>query len=518
MMPRTITGLIVPYGEPGSTNHGAITFARGALSIPNDMKSVKLLRDHSTHGGGPVGVLASWHATEEGVFATFNVPPTTAGDEALIEAQSVRDRMSIEVEPIERNGPVVTRAILKAVALVPYPAYKKAKVSTVNASDTSPGLILAEDHQDYDTTIITGADPLAGTTPAGAGASSTSTQDVDVREDQAPPAAPAAPAPQLHAEQHPPAPAPSRPAVVPAGLSTHAPASSTALEFEEVVERIMTARAPGGDADILAELVDITNSANLSVSAPSWLGELWSGITYQRRIVPLLTGRALRSWRAVGYRWTTKPRVGPYAGDKADIPSFPAATEPVEVTAKRWAGGNDIDRKFFDFNDREYLAAYWRAMAESYAIETDSDAAAFLNANATAYTGTFTDPVRAITAAGIQIDQTIHSQPTYAIVNPADLPGLLDVSQLEAPYYGDMSPIGNPSRWTTSNLVTAGSAIVGHKAAVEHFELTGSPLRAEAQHIAKGGYDAALFGYTAMLLTRPEALLKVSWTAAPAGA
>lgn len=505
-MPRQISGRILPYGEPGKTNVGAITFARGSLHIPNDLSIVKLLRDHSTHGGGPVGVLASWHVDETGVIATFDVPATAAGDEALIEAQSVRNRFSVEVEPIERNGMVVTKAILKAVALVPYPAFKKAEVSTVTASETPAGLILAED-TDAATTIITGADPLAGgTTPASGDQSATSTQNVDVRDGEQPPA------PQVHAEQHP-APTPPRPAVVPAGLAASAPAAATTLEFEEVVEKIMTARAPGGDASILAELVDITNSANLSVAAPAWLGELWSGVTYQRRIVPLLTGRALRSWRAVGYRWTTKPGVAAYAGDKADIPSFPAATEPVEVTAKRWAGGNDIDRKFFDFNDREYLAAYWRAMAESYAMVTDADAATFLNTNATAFAGSFTDPVRAITAAGIQIDQSIHAQPTFAIVNPADLPALLNVSQLEAPYYGDMSPIGNPSRWTTSDLVTAGSAIVGHKAAVEHFELTGSPLRAEAQHIAKGGYDAALFGYTAQLLTRPEALLKVSWTA-----
>lgn len=52
---------------------------------------------------------------------------------------------------------------------------------------------------------------------------------------------------------------------------------------------------------------------------------------------------------------------------------------------------------------------------------------------------------------------------------------------------------------------------MGTKAAATHYELSGSPLRVEAEHIAKGGRDAALFGYTANMLNRPEGLQLVSF-------
>lgn len=507
-MTRTITGRILPYGEPGRTSAGTITFASGSLHIPNDLGKVKLLRDHSTHGGGPVGVLASWHVDESGVFATFTVPKTAAGDEALIEAQSVRNRFSVEVTPVERNGPYITKAVLKAVALVPYPAFEKAEVVTVTASDHTP-LILAEDHVD---TIIVAADPLASTTPAAPAAPAPAPVPAPAADPVAtPPQVPVPPAPPATAAAAP------RPATVPAGLGTPA-AAPEPLEFSEVAERIMAIRSGAEPADVLAELTDVTNSDNLAATPPAWLGQVWSGVTYQRRIVPLLTPKPLTSWKAVGYKWKTKPAVGKYTGDKTEIPSTKPEIVPVEMTAERWAGGNDIDRKFLDFNDSAFLAEYWAAMAESYALETDEDAAAWLTTNATAFTGgTFADPVRAISAAAVAIDQAIHSPATFAIVNPTDLTQLLDISQLEAPHYGNIAPLGDPSKWTTSDFVASGTAIVGHKAAASFYELGGSPLRAQALHIARGGFDAALFGYTAKMLNRPEALLKVTWTP-PAGA
>ncbi|MHD0111144.1 hypothetical protein ACQX3I_12060, partial [Corynebacterium diphtheriae] len=68
--------------------------------------------------------------------------------------------------------------------------------------------------------------------------------------------------------------------------------------------------------------------------------------------------------------------------------------------------------------------------------------------------------------------------------------------------------MSDPAKWVTSEFVEKGTAIVGAKQAATFFELAGSPLRVEAEHIAKGGKDAALFGYTATLINRKEALVK----------
>ena len=112
---------------------------------------------------------------------------------------------------------------------------------------------------------------------------------------------------------------------------------------------------------------------------------------------------------------------------------------------------------------------------------------------------------------------------TFAVINPVDLEQVLSLSTMDAPrYLGIAGTITDPSKWTTSEDVPAGTAIIGTKAATTHFELAGSPLRVEAEHIAKGGRDAALFGYTAKMMNRPEGLVKVSFdtdgaATAPAG-
>ena len=47
------------------------------------------------------------------------------------------------------------------------------------------------------------------------------------------------------------------------------------------------------------------------------------------------------------------------------------------------------------------------------------------------------------------------------------------------------------------------------KPAMTFFELSGSPIRVQAEHIAKGGRDAALFGYYATLLNDQRGVVEV---------
>ncbi|MGK9271045.1 hypothetical protein KXR83_08590 [Williamsia muralis] len=540
---RIIAGVILPYDEEGSTTGGRLTFCRGSLRIPNDLSDVKLLRDHSTHGDGPVGVMTNWWVEDNLVCAEFEIPNTPTGDQALIEAQSVRNRFSIEAVPIAQNGPFITDAVLRKVALVPIPAYERARVMTVHAEHTEK-LILAEHstaagdpgaqhhHHYYGQPAATAPQEPAQPAPA---------QPAPGQPAPAQPApaqpAPVQPAPVQPAPAQPapaqPAPAPAQPAPAPAApqyaytaprpavapqpigpVRTGAPAAgaNTGLSLRQVLDHIGNGIA-GRPSEVHAELADITVANQIGITAPAWLGELWSGVAYTRRIIPLLTNKPLTSRKAVGYKWVTKPKVGKYSGNKADIPTNTPVTEPVSMDSERWAGGHDIDRAFFDFGDTEYLAAYWAAMAESYAEETDLEVADWLDTNALPLATVYPDMVRAISAGGLVIDSTVRQPATFAIVNPDDMLSLLDISMLEAPHYGDIVGIGAPSKWTTSTAVERGSALVGSKTAATFYELGGSPLRAEAEHLAKGGRDAALFGYTAQLMNRPEALRKVRFAA-----
>lgn len=264
-------------------------------------------------------------------------------------------------------------------------------------------------------------------------------------------------------------------------------------------------------------LADITSTAfTPNVTAKGWLGELWSGVSYVREIVPLFTNRPLTNYRMVGWRWVDKPQVAKYAGDKAEIPTNTPKTEPAEFNATRWAGGWDLDRKFVDFNDGEFVASFLRAAAEDYAYETDADAAAFALTNATAVAGSAPDMLRAASRGAHAIRNNRAGRATFVLVNSEDMESLLDIAQLDVPAFLTLLGIA-PEAWTSSPLVPKGTVIVGAKPAVEFYELGGSPIRVNALDLARGGVDHAVFGYTANHLTNAKGLVKVAWAKPAAG-
>lgn len=487
---RTISGRILPWNEEGSTSAGGLRFTPKAIRIPTDTSRVKLLRDHSPTGT-PVGVMTAWETRTDGLYATFAIAPTADGDRALVEAsEKVRDSFSVEVAQLSRRGPDVLDSLLRGVALVAFPAFASALVDDVKASDHGDDSSSVPDDADTDP---------ENTDPA---------DDGENKETNMDPESVAAGTGEQPTET----PAPAREAIVPTGLAPAPTAAPEVITASAAADIILGIR--NGDADEAhAALVDITNTGMLSANPAAWLGKLWDGVVYQRRIIPAFQTAALTGWKAAGWKWTTKPGVDKYTGDKADVPSKPATIEPVELTAKRWAGANDLDRKFIDFRDTEFIAAYWEAMRESYAYETDKDFGAFIVAEATktAVDKTLPDMIRAANHAALLIDQAVHIPASVVLVNPTDLTTLLDLSALDAPKFDNLTPVSNPANWITSEFVEAGTMVVGAKQAATFYELGGSPIRVEAEHIAKGGFDAGLFGYTAEMINRPEALRLVNF-------
>lgn len=459
---RTITGRILPWGEHGRTSTGVYKFEAGAMKLPKDITRIKLLKGHLPEGI-PVGHATAFESRDDGLYMTFQLGSSPEADAALQAAQEhVVDAFSIEAHGLQTNGTTVTDSLLTAVALVPVPAFANARVETISAAAATP-TTSTEENNDMNKTrpgLLPGVIPGSMTAPA---------------------------------------------------------ATEVRASFDDVVSSLGDiVRGDKSYADLSAALVDITDAGTIERVAPQWLGELWSGVTYERRIIPLLTSAPLKSRKAVGYRWKTKPGVDKYAGNKADIPSKPAALDPVETDSGRWAGGNDLDRAFWDFGETEFLAAYWRAMAESYAYETDREAGQFVVANAEAVSGTAESIIHAVARGAIKIDQDLHAPASFVLLNPSDYESILQMTELDAPKYLGLIPAADPSKWVTSEFVTPGQVVLGTKTAVTHYELSGSPLRVEAEHIAKGGRDAALFGYTALMLNRPEGLVKVSFDSDPA--
>lgn len=458
---RRIEGLVLPWGKVGRTSSGPLTVAQGTVTLPEDLSRVKLLRNHSTEPGYcPVGHAVSAEQTAEGLKMSFSIGQTPDGDLALADVtEGIRDALSVELIDTAVSGDQLTAGTLSAVALVAIPAFEDARVESVTASRA------ADDEN----------------TTAG--------------EEQTPP---------------PPARAP-RSVITGRG---HAPLTT----FAQVVEAICAARSGVAGAEITAALADITRSAHPSISAPAWLGELWSGVGYTREIIPTMTQKNLTAMKAVGWRWKQRPSVEDYAGDKAEIPTGPVSTEAVEVAAKRLAVGHDIDRAYFDFNEKEFLSSYFAACAEDYALKSDTRAAEFIIAAAGTGTKITAEPdlLHAAARARQTLRKQTRSEASAYLVNPDDLFGLFQITQLDNPAYLDLLGV-DPSKFISSDLVPAGKVIAYCKPAVTWYELAGSPIRVTVEDLGRGGRDSAIFGYYATLLNNQAGIVEVP-IGAPAGA
>ena len=290
--------------------------------------------------------------------------------------------------------------------------------------------------------------------------------------------------------------------------------TTTAPRLDVKAAAALVAQANRGEipmGQLQAALTDITYSDNDGTYPATWLGNLWQGVNYQRRFIPSIgAGAAVTSLKVTGWRWTTKPEVEAYDGDKNAVPSNAATTEPVEVPVVRLAGAHDIDRAFFDLGSSDYVAGYWAAMAESYAKLSDEYAASVLLDEATdagagtGAMGTIVKAAMAVMAEGtptfIGIGTGVFEQMAATNVNDAlaFLGGSLS--------FDGTGSLGNVSLFV-SPYIGSTQVLAGVRQAATFHELAPA-LRVQVAFVANGGIDAGLFGYCATVVHNPAALAK----------
>ena len=503
---RTVTGLVVPWNTPGRTSAGPVSVAEGAVKLPADLGRVKLLRDHSdTANFSPVGYATAAEVTDEGLKMSFRIAEGDDGDAALADVKNrVRDALSVELVDTKVTNGTLKSGNLTAVALVPIPAFAEARVEMLTAAATDP----VEDDEDddeldqdvEDDETVDPADDdaeLVIETDEQLEITDPETDPVEDDEDD-----------ETEKETNNMEPKKKLAAArVPSGLKVN---QKPALTFSQAVETIANMRTGTASPELTAALADITRSANPAVSAPQWLGELWEGSEYQREIIPTMTIKPLTKLKAVGWRWTQKPEIEDYAGDKAEIPTNEVATEPVETTANRMAVGHDIDRAYFDFNETEFLEGFFRARTIDYAMKSDAKAAAFLNTSASTGTTVASEPdlLHAAARARLVVKRQVRVEPSAYLVHPNSLFGLFDITQLDNPAYLDLLGV-KPERFIATDLVPENEVIAYAKESVTWFELPGSPIRVDAERIDLGGRDSAVFAYWATLLNNQAGIVRV---------
>jgi phage head maturation protease len=132
---RTISGRIVTFEETGNASIGKVQFAAGSI----EPTSVLLNLEHDRTRR--IGKTLSIESSDQGIDATFKIAETTAGNDALIEAQEgLRDGFSVEVSFDEyetlKDGTVrILAGELTGVALTSEPAIRSARVESVAATE-----------------------------------------------------------------------------------------------------------------------------------------------------------------------------------------------------------------------------------------------------------------------------------------------------------------------------------------------------------------------------------------------
>jgi hypothetical protein len=535
---RSVTGLLLPYGEEGRSNLGRVKVKPHAVTIPRDHSAMVANLDHDRTN--PVAVFTNVIDTDAGAVASFRIAATPEGDELLADLASAapkRRKLSAEVAGIVIRAGEIIAGRLFGAAFVENGAFPSAALMAEDVGEAT-----AEPQEKEGTTMEHDENnPQCGCAACVAGrqeAPAPAAEAAAAAAPAEPAAAAAAPVPALMASAPKGQPIQPRLEVKPRGNTLQQVAYALAGYFASGDKHYLDAIEPSerDGSTLFAALNDIkisgASQVGTNITVPQWLGKVWADRTFIQRFVPLMTPQTLTSLDVKGWDWNTKPKGGTWSGNKANVPSNQFTTSPITGTANRWAMGHDHAREFVDFPQPGYWESYFQAGADDFAEWEDDLALAAIVGGATAGAievgdapatwdgsdGTMylVDGALALIARGIVPEYAVMGSDLYRgellqndnkVIETLSLSLKLDEGQLE-----NFRIIPAPSVRYDGSTPTGmdGVVIVGAKGAMSHFRLPESPIRTRALDQVKGGVDDAMFGYTLDLVNKAAGLQMVT--------
>jgi hypothetical protein len=496
---RSVTGLLLPYGEVGNTNLGKFAVDKGTITIPRDPSVVGGNLDHKREH--PVARATVLTDTDAGIVATFAIANTDEGDQLLADiAAGTRTKLSAEVRNIVIRAGKAVSGVLFGGAFVPKGAFPSAAlmaedVGDIDAETTETAPVVPETVPDAPATTKED-DVTVATVPNTLGTGTQSTS---------------APAPLTASD---------------IGGMLYALNQGT-LSYDDFAARI----GQENGATLFATLSDVKYDGTGGLGGtmgilPQWIGSVWQAVNYRQQVLPLFGHKDLTSLTMNGFKWTTKPSGGDWAGNKAAVPSNTLVVAAVTGAASRYAVGHDIAREFIDFPVPGFFESYASAVSEDYARWADGVVATAVTAGATTLAadalttlpgptgGTIGSAASAIIdGATVLVNNGV--LPSFALLAPAlwkqmaKMPATNVLGYLNAALgLGEGDLDGFVIR--PSSSVATGKVLVGAKEAVTVYELPGVPIRVDALDLAKGGIDKAAFGYAGVVINDARGLQLVT--------
>lgn len=511
---RVLRYRLLPFGSIGRTNVGAVLASEKSVEIPEDLSHLTLNLEHNQMA--PVGRFVSITKGEDGLYATVSISKFPRGDEALaLTASKSLTGISVEVAgAIIQDGKLVGGELVGA-ALCKTPAFPDALLMASNTDEVQEALAAVQTSLDslseaLETTSETPVEEEIETPEETLTDSSEEEEEINPKEEST-----------------------MENSAIPSALTASNDGSAEVKSFDQGVKLIASAMKNrdkalieaineagiAGETNMFAALSNVTSTTAAGTAPNGWLGEVWLQNPYQRKFVPLFSQAALTNWTMTGWKFGTTPLVDTYAGFPAQPPSRAVTTTTFTVTAERLASANSLDRKFKDFPaDGEFLAAFYRAQAEEYARVSDAKALAALTAGASTVAGSTVPAgvnatVSQIVDGAFSILNADLDTPTAALIPLAAYKTLL-LSRNEDSLQFLGSALGLEGGNLAGFQIIPTSAVsqvhVVTKNALTYYELPGTPIRAEVETIANGGFDTGIFGYYATQILDNRGVVKVT--------
>lgn len=492
---RTLKGLAAVWADIADVQGYKEQFERGAFA---GAEGVKLFYGHSE----PIGKVTRGTDTDEGYEIEAVISRTARGDEVYeLLKDGVLDKFSVGFIPVEQRQDddivIRTKVDLKEVSIVPFPAYKGAKISEVRSENTnneketndSNALVQVMDNENTITELRSEMERLE--------------RDLTVKIENS------------------------------GTTEVQVPNFRSAGEFIKALA--------DGDEKAKTEIRAYTGAVLTdSHTSNDWKADLLKVVDKGRPLVNLFNKGPLGA-----------------QGNNVEFPFINAVTGDVDVQAaegddldyievdvntatapvKTYGGYSEVSRQVIERSDVSYLDAVLRAQAASYAKVTNAavraaivaatpqTGSAFTMAAATgaSFIGAAIDGVQKIddNGSGLNADFILVSTDVYVklagLIDGANRP-LFDINGDGSNTFGNINVRGIAGSLAGLPVVVdAGlgvrSLYVASQDAVQTWENAGAPLRLQDENIINLTKQFSLYGYMAVGVKNANGLVKAAITA-----